>query len=88
MSTCLRCSSHNIVVIHDFLLDGKVLDQHSCMDCSFVWWMDNYPTPMKRPEMFVPEREKELAKQVDRLKEIVASQAAVIADYQEMMRSV
>jgi hypothetical protein len=43
---------------------------------------------MKKPELFVPYREKELMEQVDRLKEIVASQAAVIADYQEMMRSV
>jgi hypothetical protein len=56
------------------------------MACSYKWYIDNHPVALKKPELFVPDREKELLEQIERLKSIVESQASVIADYQEMMR--
>lgn len=82
---CLRCSTADIRVDPQEIVDGHILDKHTCVACGYTWYMDHHPVAYPKPELFVPHNEKRLMRENEMLREIIDNQAKVIADYQEMV---
>ena len=81
---CPRCSSRSITSVY-LAKEGRELDKCVCVDCSYVWYNDNAPPVMPKPALVMDAAR--LAEENGALRSIIDNQARVIADYQEMMRT-
>lgn len=82
---CFHCSSHDIIRSPEVVGERELI-KHECRSCDYVWWLDTNPPPAAPVRLVVDVRE-ELLKENVSLRDIIANQAAVIADYQEMVRT-
>ena len=82
---CFRCSSHDIVRSFD-AIGEREMTKHECRSCDYVWWLDTNPPPAA-PVRLVVDVWEELLKENAALRDIIANQAVVIADYQDMVRT-
>lgn len=83
-TVCYRCSSANVSIQPDVYVDGRTLSPHICLACGYTWHMDMDPPAMKAVDLYVS-REMKLERENAALRTIIADQAVVIDNFQDML---
>lgn len=81
---CCRCSSADVSIQPDVYVEGRKLSPHICLACGYAWHMDMSPPDMKKVDLYMP-FEKKLQLENAALRSIVADQATVISNLQDII---